>query len=317
MDLEVFNYARLLKWYWCWYESGNRLWVPLLRQMAAIQAGIPLTPTFLTIKEEILAFFNCMTTWIPGDGQMISLWDHDWGQGCLKMRLPNLFSFARDTGITLSKAKGELATDMLRLFRPNLSITAQEELQNLCQWLLGMNLQQGCNDRIIWRSDATGKFSLKSAYKSLKGGPRLSVTISEIWRVKAPPRMIIFAWLAIRNNILTHDNLQKRGWSIVSRCNMCKTATETVIHLFQECAFTLQLYQRLKNNRPQPGWPVTPTIDLTDKDKTGDMTPMQKTSLLIMQFVIWRERCARSFADTYKDIEELIGEILWNRAFYE
>lgn len=72
-----------------------------------------------------------------------------------------------------------------------------------------------------------------------------------------------------------------------------------------------------RDNQPQPEWPAIPTIELADKDKTGDMMPMQKMGLLIMQFIIWQELCARSFADTCKDIEELIRETLWNWAFYE
>lgn len=47
------------------------------------------------------------------------------------------------------------------------------------------------------------------------------------------------------------------------------------------------------------------------------MTSMQKTRMLIMQFVIWQERWARSFADICKDMENLLQETIWNLMFYD
>lgn len=55
-----------------------------------------------------------------------------------------------------------------------------------------------------------GVFTVKSAYTGLKEGPKIKTTISKIWKVKAQPRIKIFAWIAAQNKILTHDNLQKR-----------------------------------------------------------------------------------------------------------
>lgn len=141
---------------------------------------------------------------------------------------------------------------------------------------------------------------MQSAYMLIKSGPRVRTTIHRIWKVEGPPRMKVFAWLAIRNSILTHDNLRKRGWEIVSRCVLCKKEMETGKHLFQECPYTRQLYAKLQNFRPSAQWSATPTIEITNRDNTGNMKQEHKTAMLVMQFVIWRERCARSFADTAK-----------------
>lgn len=57
--------------------------------------------------------------------------------------------------------------------------------------------------------------------------------------------MLVFAWLMFLNRLLTIDNLQKKGWQLVGRCEMCKQEVETVKHLFNSCHVTLTIYQQL------------------------------------------------------------------------
>lgn len=135
-----------------------------------------------------------------------------------------------------------------------------------------------------------GIFS-KSVYKGLKGGPVLVSHLRHIWKLKAPPRMIIFGWLAIRNRILTLDNLKKRGCIIITRCTLCKMAAESVQHLFLRCENTGEVYRRLKLRQPSTNWPARPVLNVTDQDRVGGLTTFQKSLLLIMHFIVWREMC--------------------------
>lgn len=154
------------------------------------------------------------------------------------------------------------------------------------------------------------------AYKALKGGPMVASSLRHIWRLKAPPRMVIFGWLAIRNRILTHDNLKKKGCIIVSRCTLCKTAVESVYHLFHTCTYTIQVYRRITWGKPSPNWPASPVLNVTDKCQVGLLSEAQRALLLIMNFIIWRERCNRSFTDASKDPWELAEEIWWQEKFF-
>lgn len=47
------------------------------------------------------------------------------------------------------------------------------------------------------------------------------------------------------------------------------------------------------------------------------LTTEQLAIMLIMQFIIWRERCARLFRDTSKDPDELLQEITWQLKLFE
>lgn len=103
----------------------------------------------------------------------------------------------------------------------------------------------------------------------------------------------------------------------MSMFNLCREAVETSKHLFEDCTYMQPLYEKMRNSRPALRWPDIPTIEITTKKKAGHMKPHQKKGMLIIQFVIWRERCARSFVEECKDTEELLQEVLWHLKLYE
>ena len=57
------------------------------------------------------------------------------------------------------------------------------------------------------------------------------IAINNLWKIKAPPRVVIFGWLAIWKRILTLDNLRRRGRILVNGCPMCLCEEESVDHL--------------------------------------------------------------------------------------
>ena len=59
--------------------------------------------------------------------------------------------------------------------------------------------------------------------------------VISILKTKAPPRVVIFAWLALRKRILTLDNLRRRGRIVVNGCPMCLRDEEPVGHLLLNC----------------------------------------------------------------------------------
>lgn len=78
-----------------------------------------------------------------------------------------------------------------------------------------------------------------------------------------------------------------------------------------------RVYVKLRRHRPAHNWPIKPTVQITNKDKVGKLDHMQKSGMLIMQFVLWRERCARFFTDNQKHIDDLMDEIKGQLRLYE
>jgi zinc-binding in reverse transcriptase len=67
-------------------------------------------------------------------------------------------------------------------------------------------------DSIFWHLEKSSFFTVQSLYKFLNsGGVHIRLTIS-VWILKIPLKVKLFLWLAIKNRILTKDNLIKRGW---------------------------------------------------------------------------------------------------------
>lgn len=231
-------------------------------------------------------------------------WNHDWGRGVLKFRFEILFTYTLNENVTLAETSE--MTQLQQLFRSNMSPEAHEQLEMLQQVMETNPVTITSEpDSVIWKWDQNGKFTVKSAYWNIKNGPLFKTKIQRIWKLKVPPRIIVFAWLMCLNRLLTIDNLKKRGWELVNRCEMCKRESETVRHLFNSCQTTLAIYRQtaLLIGLVQ-GIPVH-----TQALLQRTYTRKTKEIMIISRFVVWRERCSRIFKGTCKDVNDLAREI--------
>lgn len=64
-----------------------------------------------------------------------------------------------------------------------------------------------------------------------------------IWNSKVPFEMNCFTWLLAKEVVLTHENLNKRGYQLASKCYLCGEQAETVNHLLLHCKWTEQLWR--------------------------------------------------------------------------
>ena len=67
-------------------------------------------------------------------------------------------------------------------------------------------------------------------------------------KIKAPPRVTTFVWLALRKKILTMDNLRRRNMVVVNACPLCLADEETVDHLLLHCKMTKALWSSILND---------------------------------------------------------------------
>lgn len=90
------------------------------------------------------------------------------------------------------------------------------------------------HDKIIWKLENKGTFSVISTYNALTSCEDGS-SYKNIWKGKVPPKIKIFLWLIANNAILTKDNLVKRRWQGDPACCFCQYP-ETVNHLLFTCS---------------------------------------------------------------------------------
>ena len=86
---------------------------------------------------------------------------------------------------------------------------------------------------------------MRSYYKLLFGPLNEVFPWECIWCAKVPKRVSFFSWTAARNEILTIDNLVKRGQSLVNRCCLCCCDGEIVDHLLFHCKFSHALWSAI------------------------------------------------------------------------
>ena len=63
-----------------------------------------------------------------------------------------------------------------------------------------------------------------------------------IWRCPSWPKVDYFSWLLCHSKILTHENLQRKGFHGPLKCSLCEENSESVTHLMLECRFSMQIW---------------------------------------------------------------------------
>lgn len=116
-------------------------------------------------------------------------------------------------------------------------------------------------DKIIWRPNLNGKFSLKSAYHLACHPFSDNSCVPEagfswIWKSLCQPRKKNFMWKVAHLALPTAYVLSQRGIHISSVCVLCGDQPETLNHVFQECSMSNLVWEALR-----PGFKLFPSAD--------------------------------------------------------
>jgi hypothetical protein len=99
-------------------------------------------------------------------------------------------------------------------------------------------------DILLWSWDTKQEVNAKLTYKvQVMEGREVETKFwySEIWEWKLPLKVKLFVWLLLEQRILTWDNLIKNGFIGPNICVLCKESKETLLHLFGECSFIINI----------------------------------------------------------------------------
>lgn len=66
-------------------------------------------------------------------------------------------------------------------------------------------------DALVWQYNSKGTYTSQSLYAVINFWGVTPIFIPAIWKIKVPPRIHVFLWLLSHNEIMTIDNLLKRG----------------------------------------------------------------------------------------------------------
>ncbi|CAM8929085.1 unnamed protein product [Rhodiola kirilowii] len=150
----------------------------------------------------------------------------------------------------LIRAKYYKDTDVLQShlgFRPSFAWRSLWNVKNkISQWIS----YEGQPQQPVWKGEDCGMFSVKSAYMQLKKQSELSqinqrgeqASLSKtqafwrrIWRLKAQPKVKVFAWRVFHNFLPSADNLARRHCNVKLECQVCGWRRESTIHTLLHC----------------------------------------------------------------------------------
>jgi hypothetical protein len=105
-------------------------------------------------------------------------------------------------------------------------------------------------DRLIWRLERNGDYSVKSAYKfcstELVDTSHLQVNgpWHLLWRIRAPPKVKNLLWRICRHCCPTRARLRDKGIECPTSCVLCEDHDEDSFHLFFKCRNSINIWNQ-------------------------------------------------------------------------
>jgi len=102
-------------------------------------------------------------------------------------------------------------------------------------------------DKMIWKGEKSGKYSVKSAYRicvtEIADSSHMHVhgRWNLIWKLKVPPKIKNFLWRVCRGCFPTRARLSNRRVSCPLDCVQCNNNYEDSIHILIECPKAVQI----------------------------------------------------------------------------
>ncbi len=253
-NLRATNSSLLMKSFWAFYKGEALPWVKMLRNFhykRRVPCAAGRTPTNCSpIWKGVLSTasaFHASTGFLLGDGKSTSFWHSRWkGDVLLRNSFPAAFEAIPLKHLSVKnwlRRRGSL---------PNFGVSSDSAPLNrelvALRTITDSVALRAEPDTITWRWSERGCFTVRSAYLFLMFDGVEDCRIPHLWRIKIPPKLKVFLWLAARNRLLTADQLTKRGWVGPSMCCMCGGDSETLEHLFFICPFAVEVWGGLLQN---------------------------------------------------------------------
>lgn len=243
----------------------------------------------------------------------------------LKIAFPNLYNVSRKKNNVVSQFyfRDQEGNSNWNLdLRRRLSDVEIAEAGDLSHKLQNVTLNED-EDRRNWKWTADGAFTVRSCYLSLLP-PSFFVDFPHkiVWNNNVPTKISFFTWLVHHNSLLTQDNLERKGRTLVNRCCMCKKELEIINHLFLHCSVAHSIWDVFLSGF---GVGRPPGDDIKDAFKDRDRTDFTMAGNFIWNILpyvicwnIWKEHNQRMFVTEAKekDVQKVVLDIKANILYW-
>jgi hypothetical protein len=178
----------------------------------------------VAVSRDTRVLFNALVAISVGTGTSIRFWVDAWTDGVdagsiapalLKLVWP---SIRRVRTVADSLKANAWARDI----GGELTIVALREYLALWNAIQRMpRLGPGEDDAFRWKWTSSGRFSSKSAYRTLFHGTVALPGAANVWKLFVPLKFKLHAWLALRRWCWTADRRRRRGLRMHIMCPLC------------------------------------------------------------------------------------------------
>ncbi|KAM6559851.1 hypothetical protein CsatA_029090 [Cannabis sativa] len=106
------------------------------------------------------------------------------------------------------------------------------------------------SDSWYWNKDLASFFTVKSSYNHLQtvNGSWNSSMEDDVWKmlwkIKAPPKVLHFAWKALSGRLPTRTQLYSKHVPVALHCVLCNYGEESIFHVLVQCSFAHSCWLR-------------------------------------------------------------------------
>lgn len=223
---------------------------------------------------------------------------------------PTLMQFVPRRSISrLIVADGLTNRQWVRSITGGVAVPATAEYLQLWHAVSTITLSDS-PDRLVWRWESDGRYSVQSAYQALHCGAQPIPGCVRVWEVWAPLRVKLFLWLALRRRQWTADRRRRHGLDTHDSCWLCDQEDETIDHIVVECSFAHQLWFEAAselgaNLQQQPAGLITDWWDTWRNLWPPKFAKGADTLFALVAWELWKERNARCFRGAKTQIQSV------------
>ncbi|GKC83784.1 RNA-directed DNA polymerase, eukaryota, reverse transcriptase zinc-binding domain protein [Tanacetum coccineum] len=155
-------------------------------------------------------------------------------------------------------------------------------------------------DTSVWISNdgKEGKFSTNRMWKDVRRMNNKVEWNDIVWHSNCIPRHNFVLWMAIQNKICTQDKLAKWYPNNTYCCSLCKKEGDTHDHLFFNCDYAMELWEKVKDKAKMCGFATNwkdIVIEISKwKSKRSVWGTIRKLCFAAAVYYLWQERNRRT-----------------------
>jgi hypothetical protein len=306
LRLETQNEALLIKFLHKFFNNNDLPWVNLIWNNYYLSRGLlghrNIGSFWWKSMIKLLPNFKGLAHPVIGNGKSISFWDDQWSQNIARQKFPELFSFVKNTKLSIKEAKEQ--DQFAGFFHLPISEQAYEQYLELqAAWeQIALN---NTHDRwqYIWGSD---DYSSQKAYRHFMGQSQIHPIYRHLWKSNCQPKHRVFYWLWLKNRLNTRDMLRRKNMTLESySCENCLwQSEETLYHLFLRCNFAKACWNSIGITPPRISNPEEASTNL----KHQLNVPFSMEIIILMTWSIWKNRNEWLFANKDPSVQHCTQE---------